>query len=644
VLLSAILVAACVLLARAAQFTVLEHDVWSARSAAQHEKVMELPAPRGAIYDRTGVPLAASRERYSIAVAPREIPPDVDVAARLRSVTGLSARDVRRALDPDRKWVVLPGRYDEPARDALDDIHGMHFQTVVQRFYPHDRLGAQVLGIVNAEGTALGGIELEFDSLLSGRPGAATVRRDPDGRAMPGMMLRTKEPVPGHDVYLTLDHALQQIADEALRDALASTGAEGGEVLLTDPATGEILAAASYDAGRQARNWSGVTVPYEPGSTLKPFTVATLLDDGAATLEDSLYGEEGRWTVNGRTIADVHAMGWMTLADALRESSNVGIAKSAGRLDAETQYAYLRAFGFGSPAGVAYPSESAGLLRRPAAWSKQSRESLAIGYEISVTPLQMAMAYGALANGGVLMEPRLVREVRARDGRVIRQFDARAVRRVVSADVAEQLRRVLTDVVADGTGSAASLGTLPVAGKTGTARIAVAGRYVPGAYIATFAGFFPADEPELTFIVKLVRPKGQYYGGQTAAPVTRATLEAALAAQREPVAGALPARLADDRDLDLAPPVSHAADSDASVRNPFTFVMDTGVAAPVRPSAGTVVPDVAGLPLRDAVHRLHEAGLRVRVDGSGVTRGTLPAAGASVKAGAIVRLRAGGAP
>src|SRR5690606_7155546 len=192
----------------------------------------------------------------------------------------------------------------------------------------------------------------------------------------------------------------------------------------------------------------------------------------------------------------------------LRYSSNIAMVKMARRLDPESQYAYLRDFGFGSPTGVRYPSESSGVLRRPADWSGYSQASLAMGYEISVTPLQMVMAYGALANGGVLMEPRLVREVRSRDGRVRAEYAPRAVRRVVSREVARTVAEALAEVVEEGTGHEASLGTVQVAGKTGTARRVSAGRYEPGAYTASFAGFFPAEDPQLVVLVKLDRPRG----------------------------------------------------------------------------------------------------------------------------------------
>lgn len=451
--------------------------------------------------------------------------------------------EARRAVDGRRRWVVLPGRYDARVREKLDGIRGIYFERVTERYYPHGELALEVLGRVSAEGRGAGGIELEFDSLLSGRPGAAVVRRDGRGVPIPGAMLSVAEPVPGHDLYLTIDYDLQEIAEDVLREAVRRSGAAGGELLLVDPRTGEILAAASRRARGQA-GWRAATEPYEPGSTLKPFFVAALLAEGRARLDDRVYAEQGVYQHGGRTVRDVHGYGWLTVREALRHSSNIVMVKLSERLDPGTQYRYLRDFGFGTPTGVTYPSESSGVLRRPRAWSRYSQASLAIGYEISVTPLQMAMAYGALANGGVLMEPRLVREVRSRDGEVLRRYPPRAVRRVVSPEVAEALAEALVEVVTEGTGREAALGSFRVAGKTGTARVFQAGEYRSGAYTASFAGFFPADDPQLVFLAKLDEPQGEYYGGVAAAPVIRAMLAGTLAAWNTPL----------DRQAIAAPP------------------------------------------------------------------------------------------
>ncbi|HEX7049161.1 MAG TPA: penicillin-binding transpeptidase domain-containing protein [Longimicrobiales bacterium] len=653
-LLMGLVVGSLVVLVRGFQLQVIEGGRWAARALGQHQEKMVLPAPRGTIYDRNGIPLAVSREVVRVSVAPRELRDRAAVAQRLREVLGLSAAAAARATDPARRWVVLPGRHDASVRPRLEGEPGIYLERVVERSYPHGDVALELIGRVSADGQALGGLELEFDSLLSGRPGAAVARRDARGRSIPGSRVTVVDPVAGRDLVLTLDVHLQEIAEGALRHAIEETDAAGGDLVLADPQTGEILAAVSR-RGSAVRSWRAVTEPYEPGSTLKPFLVSALLAEGRAELSDSIFAEEGRYVRGGRTIEDSHPYGWLTLRDALRLSSNIAMAKVAHRLEPEEQYAYLRDFGFGTPTGITYPSEAAGVLRRPDQWSGYSQSSLAIGYEIGVTPLQMVMAYGALANGGVLMEPHLVREVRSRGGRTLFRSEPQPVRRVVPAEVARAVSAVLVDVVEAGTGQAADLGVFRVAGKTGTARRYHAGRYGEGWYTASFAGFFPAADPQLTFLVKLDHPKGTYYGGTAAAPVTRATLAAALAARstaldrRAVVAAAAESTAAagpDERARRARAVLPHIeTGATAPVAGPFIFAMD---ARPVEPFAGgasddrRAVPDVRGLALRDAVRRLHRQGFQVRVEGSGTVRSTAPAAGRSAARGSVVRVRAGG--
>ncbi|HEX6063857.1 MAG TPA: penicillin-binding transpeptidase domain-containing protein, partial [Longimicrobiales bacterium] len=613
---------------------VVDADTWQARADEQHEQQSAIPAPRGTIYDRDGVPLAASSEAFRISIAPHDVTDRRGLAKRLQALTKLDQKTIKRSLDTRRKWVQLTGRYDASVRQALDGVAGVHFDRVQMRFYPRGVIAADILGAVNSKGEALSGIELEFDSILAGQPGVALVRRGSRGRAIPGAMVQAQAPRPGRDIYLTIDSDLQEIATEALRAAVDNTKARGGDLLLADPRTGEVLASVSIRSFH-ADNWRAATEPYEPGSTIKPFTIATLLAEKRARLTDSVFAENGTYTNQGRTLRDVHGMGWMSVAGALQHSSNIALAKLSARLEPQMQYQYLRAFGFGSPTAVTYPSESGGRLQRPftATWSRFSQASLAIGYEISVTPLQMVLAYGALANGGMLMEPRLVREVRSRDARVTEQFEPRVVRRVIPERVANDIRKVLVDVVETGTGGNAALGPYAVAGKTGTARSFRGGRYESGAYTASFAGFFPAENPQLVFLVKLDSPQGQYYGGVTAAPVTRATLEAALAARSTPldkraVAVAAPPPLAEREVAEL--PVTLSAKR--PVTGPFVFALNAGAPKRVsdKASPDRTLPDVRGLSVRDAVRQLHAQGFKVQVQGSGIVRGVSMSRGVAV--------------
>jgi cell division protein FtsI (penicillin-binding protein 3) len=570
----------------------------------------------------------------------------------------------------------VPGRYEPAMRESLAGVHGIYVERELERFYPHGALARGVLGTV-LDGVGRGGIEQRFESVLRGRPGREVAARDNAGKEIPGEVVRVEEPTPGGEVRLTLDVDLQEIAHQALTEALVKTGALGGDLLVTDPSSGEILALVSVKSGR-ADALSAINAPYEPGSTLKPFTVAGLLVRGLATLGDSVdTGAEGKWTVEGRTITDVHPYDSLTLGDALRVSSNVGVAWAAQALSPRDRYENLRDFGFGIQTGVELPGEVNGTLRRPDQWSKQSAVSLAIGYEIGVTPLQMALAYGVLANGGVLMEPRLVTEVRDGAGHVLETRQPRAVRRVIPGRVARELATVLEDVVEDGTATAARLETFRVAGKTGTTRVNVGGGYLAGRYYSSFVGFFPADQPQLVVFVKLDSPKGAYYGGATAAPVTRAMMEGALAARQTPLDRAAllrsarrtergPAVLAALRErrarqqeqavrfANLTAPAAGEPTGQASAAlppsTPDGAAPDLSGLPPVEahdaavadagPLSGVSVPDVAGLPARTAVRRLHALGFRVRWQGSGPVAEVAPAAGTRLEPGDTVVLRA----
>jgi cell division protein FtsI (penicillin-binding protein 3) len=622
---------------RAGQIQGVHSATWSDMADRQQMTDMEIVAPRGAVLDRDGAPLAVSRERFKIGIAPNELGDAEAVRLLLQDAVGVSSRKARELVSASRKWRVVPGTYPPSVRERLAGVRGVHLERQLERFYPHGSLARGVLGTVTGD-VGQGGVEQEVDAWLRGTPGSEVVARDNQGRPIPGETFQVAAPQPGGEVVLTLDVDLQEIARQALLEAIESTEASGGDVLVTDPRTGEVLAMVSVRNGRSA-GLGAINTPYEPGSTLKPFTVAALLDLGLASLGDSVDVEDGSWKVEGRTLHDTHGEGVITVSDALRQSSNVGIAKVAQALGRGQQYENLRDFGFGTLTGIALPGEARGVLARPQRWSAQSPASLAIGYEISVTPLQMAMAYGALANGGLLMEPRIVREVRDSRGRTVEAKGPRVVRRVVSPEVARSVSDVLVDVVEDGTGTAAQLGAFQVAGKSGTSRAYSSDGYVRGRYFSSFAGFFPADDPQLVVFVKLDDPQGAYYGGAVAAPVTRATMEAVLAARVTPL----------DRTKLLK---ANRPERVSAVTSPVRFASQNlgapQVDPPVQSSAGAAgrtagagvrVPDLSGLSARVAVRRLHALGLRVRQDGLGDILGTRPTTGSRVLPGDTIRLR-----
>jgi cell division protein FtsI (penicillin-binding protein 3) len=624
-------------IARAGQIQVVQGDRWKAKANDQHTDLEEVAAPRGAIYDRGGSPLSVTRDQVRVNIAPNEVRNHDALQGALVAGLGLSATRARQHVMNERRWNVV-GLFAPSVREQFAGFSGVHLDQVFQRYSPARDLARGVLGVV-IDDEGRGGVERIYDHHLRGTPGSRIVRRNNLGTPIPGDRVIVQAPQAGGQVVVTIDSDLQEIAQAALLEAIDKHEALGGDILITNPFSGEILALFSTRDGHNGA-LSAVNSPFEPGSTLKPFTVAGLLDHDLATMRDTVDAESGRWQAPGRILTDTHTEGWMTLREALRESSNIGIAKMAQLMSPGVQYENLRNFGFGTLTGVELPGEVAGTLRRPDRWSALSPASLAIGYEVSVTPLQMAMAYGALANGGLLMQPRLIREVRAADGSVLEAFDPLVVRRVVAKETAHLIGGALEDVVTTGTGSLAQLGSFRVAGKSGTARFSSNGGYSRGDYSSSFVGYFPADKPQLVVFVKLDRPQdGTYYGGAVAAPVTRMTMEAALAAA--PPAIRLGA-LVNSQGRNAAAPSLAPQFTSGPMRAlpPLESDWDSEEDGSAESSDGPVrLPELSGLPSRRAILNLHRFGLRAAHAESGEVIGTIPVAGTLVMQGDTIRLR-----
>jgi cell division protein FtsI (penicillin-binding protein 3) len=631
------------ILGRAVQLQLIQGGRWAAEAERQRTERSVLPARRGAIYDRHGVPLAITQEFYHVGAAANELEDRRRAARLLAARLGLPQRAVDRELDRKR-WAYWHGPFTATQVQPLRTIKGIHLEPDFRRFDPTRGMARVIVGSLSPEtGRGASGIELALDSVLTGVPGEAVFLKDRSGRRYDSPSRRIREPVAGHDVYLSLDAALQEIAERALSDALARLKAEGGDVVLLDPRTGELLAIASQWADGAPRP-STLTDPFEPGSTAKLFTAAALLRTGKVDDNDAVNAEGGVWimqTARGATrrITDAHKeRGNLTLAEAIGVSSNIAMAKFSQRLAPVEQYETLRDFGFGSPTGVEFPSESRGRLARPDRWQPMyTRASVAMGYEFGVTSVQLAAAYGAIANHGVLLQPTLLREVRRADGALLYRREPEPVRRAVSPEIAARLREFLGRAVdTGGTGERGQLASFPLLGKTGTARRFVDGRYV-NEYTASFAALFPADDPQLVVIVKIENPKGEYYGGLTAAPLTKTMLQQALASHRVAInrsalATTESARTPEPRASAEPPPVA---------ARPPAVVVPWPVPGPSSPPRSVPVPDVHGANVREAALALHRLGFRVVLRGTGSVVRTSPAAGQSLSQGSTVILWAG---
>jgi len=636
-----VVLAGCLLVvvARAAQVQLFDGGKYAAEAANSRTERRVITPRRGTLYDRGGLPLAVTQEFYRVGIAPNEVTDRAGLIRVAARQLDASSAGLRRDFAAEKPYLYFYGPFTATDVEPLRAFKGVHLERVYLRFYPSQRLAGRVVGRMTPEGDPASGLERALNPLLVGTPGEEVVLKDRRGRRYESPGRLRKDPVPGYDVVLTIDAELQDIAEQSLAETIREFDAEGGDVVFLDPRTGEVLAVASQKNGKP--DLMAFTEPFEPGSTAKLFTAAALLAHERIDTSDRVSNEGGHWEMplpNGRTrlIADEHAKpGMLSLADAIEVSSNVAMAKFSDRLSPVEQYQQLRDFGFGSPTGVELPSESRGVVHRPEQWQPElSRVSVAMGYYFEVTALQLAAAYAAIANDGILLTPTLVREVRTVDGTVVYRHQAEPVRQVVSPALAAQLREFLRGASGrGGTGSRAQVGSYGVLGKTGTARRVRNGRYVDD-YVASFAAMFPANDPQLVVVVKIDGPSvGGIYGGDVAAPVVRTMLEQALASKR--------VSLDRSRLLGEAPAVpSPAASARRQAGTPAAppVVVPWPESPDTAASEAVVVPPVRGLSVRAAALALHRRGLRVAVTGPGVVTGSSPAAGSTVPPGGTVRL------
>ncbi len=654
---AAFLLFAVVLVGRAAQVQLFQTAQWRAKARNQQLAASPLPAPRGMILDEKGALLVESRQLVRLNVAPREVLGDSkrNPDAARRRLTALAnillrakvpAEWVARSTDTTRAWVTIPGRYLMSDVAPAITMHGVHSEPVLERVPPSNDGLRRLIGRADDAGVPVDGLEKALDPILHGEAGHTALLRDAKGARFDSPTLAADDAKPGNTVVLTVNQTLQDIAEKALGDAVHQTGASGGDIVMLDPNSGEVRAMASRRADPLSTSATALTEPYEPGSTLKPFVAARLLDLHRARVDEVMNTYNGVWDYNGRKIEDDHKAPSFSLADVIRFSSNIGIVQFAMRFSPREQYELLRDVGFGSPSGLPYPAEESGRLPTPQRWDKQTPASLAMGYALNVTPLQLANAYGAIANGGELLQPSIIKEIRSVDGTVLYRHQRTVVRRVMTTETAQTVRGLLRGVVEGGTGDSAKLATFDVAGKTGTAKRTEHGKYVAGKYTASFVGLFPADNPQLVLLIKLDNPSSTIFGGKAAAPVSKVVLQAAIAARdasldRKNLA-AVPKRVEATASL---PDSVTSADSLVRVTEsgsvPYVYRLDS----PKKPAAAAVaartVPDVRGFAVRRAVYALHRAGFRVSlatIDASGSASATAPAAGTLAPSGSTVRL------
>ena len=526
---------------RAFQLQVLKRDQLCKLAERQYKKNIPLVPKRGTIYTRGYEELAVTVEVDSIYAEPDSIDTPKLTAKRLASLLPLSRKELEDNLSSSKSFVWLARKVTPSTIERVKslNIRGIGFVKENRRFYPNGELASHAVGFSGIDGTGLGGIELAHDAQIKGKNELVRAERDAFGKRTLPMDFGFEDSLAGNSVVLTIDKTIQYTAEKELAEAVRKSGAKGGTAIVMDPKSGEVLAMANYpqfnpndlsSCSQAALKNRAIVDTYEPGSTFKVFLLAAALEEGVVRPGDKFNCEKGSMELAGKVIHDTHKHGTLTVREIMKFSSNIGSAKIAAKLGKERFYDYITSFGFGSPTGIELNGEGSGILRSMKTWSKLELANVSFGQGVSVTPLQLTTAFSAIANGGYLMKPYLVKDILDRDGKVIKSNQPQIVKKVISGDTASKVTEMLRDAVAEGgTGTEAALNGYDVAGKTGTAQKVSGGRgYAENKHVASFIGFVPAESPELVVLVAIDEPEGIQYGGIVAAPAFKAIAETSL--------------------------------------------------------------------------------------------------------------------
>ena len=544
-LLGCMAVALAAVAGRLVHLQVVKAPMFEKLGSNQRVRTVVLPAKRGTIFDRNGVPLAMSVDARAIYANPQFISDPAGTAAKIGPILGIEPALIQERLARKAPFVYVARKVDVAVADRLIALHlpGLGALEEMKRVYPAGPLAAQVLGVVGTDNVGLAGLEASWNKTLSGEPGEEILEQDPRGRPIPNGKSRTRPPVAGQDLVLTIDRDIQFAVEQSLAAALTRTGANHGTALVLDPHSGDVLAMANWppldpDAFSKAepallRN-RAVQDAYEPGSVNKVVTAAAAIESRLADPAEMLRVPD-HYRIADKTFHDFqsHGMWRISYAEALARSSNVGTIEIAQRVGKASLYRMLRRFGLGQKTDIGFPAESPGILLPMREWYSTSMGTIPIGQGIAVTPLQIARVYGTLANDGVSVAPHLVRVVVGRDGEKTKR-DGAAPRRVVSAATAAQIRAMLVGVVEEGTGRTARIPGYLIGGKTGTARKPLDGaRGYSKDVVTTFVGMVPADAPRFVVAVVLDAP-ATHTSAATAAPVFKEIVEFVLARMKVP--------------------------------------------------------------------------------------------------------------
>jgi cell division protein FtsI/penicillin-binding protein 2 len=658
------LVAIC---SRLVWLQVKEHSNLSARAGRQQQTSIPLTPMRGVIYDRNGYELARSSAVKSLYAYPNQIIDPGLAAPRLAKILDLDKEELLKRLKAtDKICVAIKRKLSDKEVDQIDalNLQGFRYINEMKRFYLNGSTAAHVLGFVDMDEKGLSGLERYFDETIRGQEGKMTVTFDALKKPYDHELEKS---VPGSNIHLTIDATIQHYAENALREGIRKSGAKGGTLVMMKPATGEILALASFptfdpndlsdSTDVQKRN-RAIETAFEPGSIFKVVVYSGALEEHRITPDTPINCENGKIIINGKPISDTHPYGILTAAQALAKSSNVAAIKIGQKLTLEKFAQYVDLFGFGQRTKIELPAESRGILLNPKSWTP----TIPIGYGISVTAVQAAAAFSCIANGGTWVQPHLVQHTTSAHGEILSEPQVES-HKVLSPETAATVKSMLEGVVVRGTAKAARMEGYSAAGKTGTSKKSN-GKYgyMAGKYVASFAGFAPVANPEVVCIVSIDEPVGAYFGGDVAAPVFAQAVSHALQILGVPpensdessfVAGDVKTfevpQLIDDRPV----PAQSGANEKESLEVPTQSAESASKASQAKApenkeptnkdthqgSGEILVPDLSGRGIREAVALCASRGLKLQASGEGVVSGQSPPPGTYVTREAVCRVK-----
>ncbi len=623
---------------RAFGIQVSESAYYRELARRQHLGTLEIPAPRGVIYDAKGRELAVTANTDSVYASPKEIQNLSGTAEALAETLDLDVRSLEARLSAERHFVWVKRRVTVKEAKAVKELGlpGIALMPEPRRYYPDKSLAATVLGFANIDGTGLDGIELSMNDLLAGRRTKMTALRDARGNVtLADGAVRFR---PGASITLTIDSSIQFIAERALAETVETHRAKAGTAIVLDVATAEVLALANWptfdpnkpgDAARNHARNHAVTDAYEIGSVMKVFTVAAALEAGVVRSDTVIDVEGGRYRVGRKVIRDSHHDQELSVGGVIKRSSNVGAAKIAQRLGPEALHAALLHYRFGKQTGIELPGEREGLVRPPNRWGQIGLATIAFGYGFTATPIQVAAGFAAIGNGGIYHEPRLVKRVNDADGSLLYEHTADG-ERIISSETTREILPMLASVFEKGKhgGTARSITVegFRAGGKTGTAHKVdpATGRYSNDLYLSSFVGIAPIDEPRIVVLVVIDEPHGdEYYGAKVAAPAFARITSEALRYLGVPASE--PAKPEAARDETAATP-EESPDS-AAAETPGTEALTTVMTSNPDDANAVLVPDFSGLGIARALQVAREHGLEIEIEGTGRVVSQVPSPG-----------------